>query len=211
MSKRPLSALCVLSLLLISSGALGGANPNGSTWLSWNQDYSNPLIDLSVMPTGNQDLYLQVGNINEIAGFDVMVLWYPPGPALTGCYEALEDSVPVGAGGSCTWVMRGTVSCGINDPFGEDFWNPTCSTDECNIVCMSGNVAYASFTFASCGGDIPGTFCISYMKITDCEGLVDFLNIVGDATVLGGDPTEQHPCLVATERTTWGATKALYR
>jgi hypothetical protein len=163
------------------------------------------------MPNGDQDLYVQLGDLNEIAAFDFMVQWYPPGPAQSGCYEAVKDTVPVGVGGVCTWVMRGTVSCGISDPFGDDFWNPDCSSDECNIICMSGNVARGTYTFATCGGDIPGTFCISFMKITDCMGMIDFASIIGDATVLGGVPTELHPCLVSVEKTTWGATKALYR
>ena len=69
--------LSVLLLLLSSTAAFGGANYQGRAWLSWNANWSVPEADLAVMPTGTQFLYVQLGELNELAGCEFELRWYP--------------------------------------------------------------------------------------------------------------------------------------
>jgi len=94
--------------------------------------------------------------------------------------------------------------------YGDDYWNVAFAGDECNTVCSSGNVAKALFDFSFCFSDIPGIFCLAYVKVTDCNAVLDILQVTGDATILGGSGVER-PCGVGTEPTTWGSIKALYQ
>jgi len=212
--RRHVARKVLLATALLLAGLPGilqaGANQSGSAWLSWGLDPSSPVTDLQAMPTQTEHLFIQIGNVSEIAGFDAMVQWYPLGATGSGCYETLTYSVPTSET-DCTWLMRGNLTGLSSQPLGEDFWNPDFISDECNTSCTTGNVAGATISFASCASDIPGTFCISYMKLTDCRGMVDFMSIVGDATILGGVPTQYHPCLVTDRKSTWGSTKALYK
>jgi hypothetical protein len=104
--------------------------------------------------------------------------------------------------------MRGGQVEGVNI-YGDDYWTVAFAGDECNVVCTTGNVARVLYDFSFCFADIPGIFCLDFLKVTDCQAVIDFLQVTGDATILGGTGVD-HPCGVAVESTTWGSIKALY-
>jgi hypothetical protein len=104
--------------------------------------------------------------------------------------------------------MRGGQVEGVN-VFDDHSWLVAFAGDECNTVCTGGNVARVLLDFGSCGGDIPGVFCLKYLKITDCAAVKDIPTETGDVTVIGGQGV-QDPCEDPIERTTWGVIKAMY-
>jgi hypothetical protein len=209
---RTVVVLAILSLLIPATTAFGGANYQGRAWLSWNANWTNPVSDLTSMPTGTQFIYVQLGELNELAGCEFELRWYPPGPAFSACYEFSVGSHPSGSGTNCSWLMRGGQVEGLNMA-DDDEWNVAFAGDECNTVCSSGNVARALFDFSFCFQDIPGYFCLEYVKVTDCAAVIDILVVIDDARILGG-PGHDYPCSfepTTLEETTWGAIKSLYQ
>lgn len=199
----------ILMLVFCSSMAFAGANPSGTAWLSWSGNIAAPDYDLETMPTGTMFLYVQLGNMVQLAGCEFLLLWAPPGPVFSGCYEFSVGAHPSGSGTICTWLMRGGQVEGVN-LYGDDYWEIAFAGDECNTVCATGNVARVLYDFSMCFADIPGIFCLQYLKVTDCQAVIDVLTVIGDATILGGEGVE-YPCEVATEPATWGSIKALYQ
>jgi hypothetical protein len=195
----------------LADSAQAGANPNATAWLSWDQDWENPVAGLDTMPAGYQHLYFQLGNLNEYGAVEFLVKWYPSGPWLSGCYQYAGWQGPAGAGDDCTWLVRSGGAC-VPEDHGDDYWEVICGYSECNTVCSSGNAARLVLDFNSCNGDTPGTFCILSLRITDCGAETDDPEVLGEATILGGVPPELHPCHpLAVTRCSWGVIKAMYR
>jgi hypothetical protein len=189
-----------------------GANPNGTVWLSWNPDWAGETAtDLTIMPTSARFLYIQLGNINELAGCEFLLLWEPDGRERSGCYEFLIGAHQSGTYDDCTWMMRGSQIEGINE-YSAYKWIVAFAGNQCNNGCASGNVAKALFEFQFCEGDVPGIFCILYAKVADCSAKLNMITVVGDPSVLGGGGVP-YPCgLIRIDaRTTWGSIKAIYR
>jgi hypothetical protein len=201
--------ISILMLVLCSSMAFAGANPSGTAWLSWSGSWTSPVTDLAPMPTGTMFLYIQLGNLTQLAGCEFLLMWAPPGPMFSGCYELSVGAHPSGSGTNCGWLMRGGQVEGVN-LIDDHSWLIAFAGDECNTVCASGNVARALFDFSFCFDDIPGIFCLQYVKVTDCQAVIDVLTVTGDATVIGGVGV-QYPCEISTEPATWGSIKALYQ
>ena len=209
MKKGLLVTTVFFALVLLTSSAFAGSNTGGTAWLSWNGNWTTPMVDLSPMPGGTMFLYIQLGNLVQLAGCEFLLLWEPPGPMFSGCYEFSVGSHPSGSGTNCAWLMRGGQVEGVN-LYDDYSWVVAFAGDECNVVCASGNVARALFDFSFCFADIPGIFCLQYVKVTDCNAVIDLLTVTGDATILGGVGVP-YPCEVATEPATWGSIKALYQ
>ena len=199
----------LITLALFSSLAFAGSNAGGTAWLSWSGNFAAPMVDLSPMPTGTMFLYVQLGNLVQLAGCEFLLYWDPPGPMFSGCYEFSVGSHPSGSGTVCSWLMRGGQVEGVN-LYDDNSWLVAFAGDECNVYCTSGNVARVLYDFSFCFADIPGIFCLQYIKVTDCNAVIDNLMVTGDATILSGDGVV-YPCEIATEPVTWGSIKALYQ
>ena len=220
MSRRAVFAPAVAAALLSSAAVGAGENPNGIAWLSW--DIEEVICDLDTMPTGFVWLCVQLGNISELAGCEVILEWMPPGLPGSRCVEFVYGEHPSGFGDQCTWLVRGNQVEGINVS-DDTQWFTAFVGDECNVSCSTGNVARALFDFGGCVGDTPAWFCTQYVKVTDCSALVDFLTIMSEAAVLGASGVECPCCLsprsfagcdwadVSIRRSTWGSIKAMYK
>ena len=201
--------ICAVMVATVIGAASGGANLSGTAWLSWSGTWHSPDSDLETFPSGTQYLYVQLGNLIEIAGCEFELRWYPPGSPFSGCYEFAAGAHPSGSGTNCTWLMRGGQVEGVN-MVDDRSWLIAFAGDEYNRVCSSGNVARALFDFSFCTGNTPGAFCLDYVKVTDSGAELDRLMIVGDATTLGGVSAQDYPCTITTQSTTWGTIKNLY-
>jgi hypothetical protein len=203
--------VCFASIMLFSSTAQGGANYQCRGWLSWGSNWTNPVSDLFPMPTAAASLYIQLGELHELAGCEFELRWQPPGSVFSACYEFVEASHPNGSGTYCAWLMRGRQIEGMNES-SDSYWRVAFASNECNMFCSSGNVARVLLDFNYCGGDVPGCFCLEYMKVTDCSAVIDMVVVIGDARILGG-PGYGYPCSyepTSLKDSTWGAIKVLY-
>ena len=210
MKKGHLVIAAALALTVGSTLAFAGSNTGGTAYLNWSGNIAVYTPDLSPMPTGTQFLYVQLDNMVELAGCEFMLLWDPPGPMFSGCYEFSVGSHPSGSGTNCAWLMRGGQVEGVNLAT-DSSWLVAFAGDQCNIVCVKGNVARALFDFSFCFADIPGIFCLDYLKVTDCAAVIDYLTVTGDATILGGAGAVPPCAPTAVEPATWGSIKALYQ
>jgi len=210
---RKVLALNLLGIAAVSSiwigAASGGANLGVRARLSWVADSASPQSDLVSMPQGTRYLYVQLLDLKELAGCEFELRWYPAGSSFSGCYEFAGGDHPSGSGRNCLWLMRGGQVEGMNE-WGEDNWKVAFAGDEPNRVCAAGNVARGLLDFSFCGHDLPGTFCLDYVKVTDPQAVLDRVTVVGDATVLGGVSAQYYPCLNVARSTTWGAIKKMY-
>ena len=213
-------AVAVAAALLGSAVAWGGANPSGTAWLSW--DINEVVCDLDTMPTGFTWLYIQLGNINELAGCEFLLMWAPPGPPGSRCFEFVLGEHPSGYGELCTWLMRGSQVEGIN-LYDHSSWLTAFAGDECDTVCSSGNVARVMIDFGGCTEDKSSWFCLQYVKVCDCSAVIDILTVMSSAALFGGVGADcpcaigMHECGLCdwanepVHRTTWGAIKAMYK
>ena len=203
--------------LLASVGVYAGANWDAEAWLSW--DSTRIVCDLTVMPIEPTPIYVQLNGLVQTTGCEIYLLWLPPGPPETGCYEFLSGTHPSGQGDDCLWVMRGDQVEGANVCSENREWYVAFQSEVCS-TCETGNVARMLIDFGSCGGDVPGQLCLAAVRLYDCAAEMDVANCIGSATVLGGVGVEC-PCgdwdrcpgcdnLTSASRTTWGAIKALY-
>ena len=212
----------ILSFLVLSTTACGGANPDGTAWLSW--DINEVVCDLDTMPAGFTWLNIQLGNISELAGCEFILKWAPPGPPGSTCFEFTLGEHPSGFGELCTWLMRGNQVEGV-DLSDDHSWLIAFAGNECNTLCSGGNVARVMIDFNGCAGNPEGRFCLEYVKVTDCSSIIEVLSIIGSVTVLGGQgvecpcgfPGEDDCCPgcdwadVSIRRSTWGSIKAVYK
>jgi len=173
-----------LLLLFLPSIVLAGVNEGAVAYLSWSP--TSVVADLAEMPAGPAYLYVRLEGVVDLSGCELELEWVPSGRPWSGCYEFSSGQHPSGSGTSCAWLMRGSQVEGTN-AVTDSSWVVAFASDETNSACSSGNVARVLFDFTFCSGDVPGTFCLTYVKLTDSAGRQDTLLVGGGATVLGGD------------------------
>jgi len=162
--------------------ANAGKNLGGTAHLSWAM--GERVADLEAVPeSGEVTLYVQLGGVSDVAGCEFEMTWL----SMDGSYELIDRDYPVDNGG-CNWIMKlgpGEQLLAPLDEVDGDMWKAAFAGPRPS-GCTSGNVAVAKFKV----GDVPGRFCLSYLKVSDVYGQVDVLPVTGGATVLGGQGVE---------------------
>ena len=186
-------------------------NQYGVAWLSWTADPEVVASDLNYMPMGLRYLYVQLAYVQELAGCELSVRWTPPSSQSAGCYGLIGifspegpqqlDPDPGSPGGGKYGVSESVLQCGC------DYWREVFVWGTCLRNCTTGPVSRALFNFTNCSTGVQGQFHLEYCRVTDCDGRIADLDIIGDATILGGAALSAP---VPTEPVTWGAVKLLY-
>ena len=195
----------------LRKGSSSEVNQSAVAWLSWEDDFEEPVKDLASMPSGFHYLYVQLGGLDELSGCELGVSWTPPANAAASCY-ALFGSFPPGRPEDNRG--RGQGNGGTNDrgtsgsEHGRSFWSEVFAFAECRTNCSDGNIARALFNFSHCTSAVPGRFKLEYCRVTDCQGRMTELEVVGNATILNRSSRRDAPVQVSS--VTWGAVKALY-
>jgi hypothetical protein len=186
-------------------------NQSSSAWLSWSDNYEQPLVDLNPVPVCTQYLYVQLSDLDQFSGCEFCIFWSPPCAWQSGNLEYLPQDRAGPPDPDYPWTLIDNGSGGgfytSRIEQGEGYCFVAGAIEDCSIEFDRGNIMRIGFDFGNTTSGVPGTFQLEYVKVTDCQARITHIEVIGGATLLGGLPDDAP---LPTRRATWGAVKSSY-
>jgi hypothetical protein len=167
------------------------------------------VTDTNAAATNN--LYVRyvaaIGQTLAFKGAEIDLIWNPPGDG-GGCFDHIGTNYKTSSGTTCTYLNRGTAVPVVtaDDP---NHLHVAWANNSCLTGCTAGAGIQVQFETDACG-DPTGCFALTQALLLDCSSVIDVALIAGPIATVGGGGT--HMCgVTATEPSTWGHIKALYK
>lgn len=169
---RVLTLVVGLAVCLGAIPAFAGNNFGATAVLSWNA--MAQVSNLETAPTGTTPLYLLIEGAPDVRTLAVELQW-SPNDLVGPCYYMVPADTGAAA---CAWTSYPLSPPGVVDGDSTYTWqiNFNGTGRSCVMYMIGGD---------HCGGRA-ATFCLMSIKVVDSNGEVDDLEVLGNATILGG-------------------------